>query len=125
VHGDGIAQREERAARIALAQAGSTALRGALSRLSRPEEIALASRLAGDYERLLMRLSANTARRAGLDALAGIERGLVIVALEAQRAELLDMRNSGTINDETMRAIEAEIDDAEASLGPAPTEVRA
>jgi monovalent cation/hydrogen antiporter len=125
VHGDGIAEREERAARIALAQAGNIALRSALSRLSRPEEIALASRLAGDYERLLLRLSANAARRAGLDALAGIERGLVIVALEAQRAELLEMRDSGTINDETMRAIEAEIDDAEASLGPAPTEARA
>jgi hypothetical protein len=35
------------------------------------------------------------------------------------------MRNSGVINDETMRAIEAEIDDAEASLGPANTRVRA
>ena len=125
VHGDGIAAREERAARIALAQAGSAALRDALSRLSRHEEIALAARLAGDYERLLLRLSANAARRADLDALANIERSLVIRALQAQRSELLDMRNSGVINDETMRAIEAEIDDAEASLGRAPIEARA
>jgi CPA1 family monovalent cation:H+ antiporter len=118
VHGDGIAAREERAARIALAQAGSLAVRNALTRLSRPEEIALASRLAANYERLLLRLSANATRRADLDALASIERGLVLRALEAERAELVEMRNSGVINDETMRAIEAEIDHAEASLGP-------
>jgi CPA1 family monovalent cation:H+ antiporter len=125
VHGDGIAAREERAARIALAQAGSLAVRNALTRLSRPEEIALASRLAGNYERLLLRLSANATRRADLDALASIERGLVLRALEAERAELVEMRNSGVINDETMRAIEAEIDHAEASLGPGPSEARA
>jgi monovalent cation/hydrogen antiporter len=125
VQGDGLAQREERAARIALAQAGSTALHNALSRLSRPEEIALASRLAGNYERLLSRLSANAARRTDLDALASFERNLIISALEAQRAELLEMLNSGTINDETMRALEAEIDDAEASLGPGMTRARA
>ena len=93
--------------------------------MSRPEEIALASRIAGNYERLLLRLSANAARRVNLDALATIERNLMIKALHAERAELVEMRNSGVINDETMRAIEAEIDDAEASLGPANTRVRA
>jgi CPA1 family monovalent cation:H+ antiporter len=50
------------------------------------KKIALASRLAGNYERLLLRLSANAARRADLDALASIERSLVIRALEAERA---------------------------------------
>jgi len=125
VRGDGMAEREERAARIALAQAGSSALRDALSRMSRPEEIALASRIAGNYERLLLRLSANAARRVNLDALATIERNLMIKALHAERAELVEMRNNGVINDETMRVIEAEIDDAEASLGPANTRVRA
>jgi hypothetical protein len=35
------------------------------------------------------------------------------------------MRNEGVINDETMRAIEAEIDDAEASLGRDLTRARA
>jgi CPA1 family monovalent cation:H+ antiporter len=125
VHGDGVAEREERAARIAIAQAGSAALRARVARLTRPEEIAIATRMAGNYERLLLRLSANAARRADLDALAGIERNLVTVALEAQRAELVAMRNAGTINDETMRALEAEIDDAEASLGPGLTRARA
>ena len=57
--------------------------------------------------------------------IAAIERNLLVCALEAERAELLDMRNTGTINDETMRAIAAEIDDAEASLGPALTRARA
>ena len=63
--------------------------------------------------------------RVNLDALATIERNLMIKALHAERAELVEMRNNGVINDETMRVIEAEIDDAEASLGPANTRVRA
>ena len=50
---------------------------------------------------------------------------MVIGALEAERAELIEMRNAGIINDETMRAIEAEIDDAEASLGQGMTRARA
>ena len=125
VQGDGLAAREQRAARIALAQAGSSALRQALSRLTRPEEIAVARHLAGNYERLLLRLSSNAARRVDLDALANVARQLIIGALEAERAELVEMRNAGVINDETMRAIEAEIDDSEASLGPAATHVRA
>ena len=118
VHGDGNAEREERAARIALAQAGSAALRESLTRLTRTEEIAVAQRLADNYERTLHRLSANAARRADLDTLAESERKLMIAALRAERAELLEMRDAGVINDETMREIESEIDDAEASLGP-------
>src|SRR5262249_33819095 len=39
VHGDGSAEREERAARIALAQAGSAVVRESLGRLKRAEEV--------------------------------------------------------------------------------------
>jgi len=119
VHGDGNAQREERAARIALAQAGSASVRESLAHLSRTEEVALGRRLVDNYERLLHRLSANAARRAELDALAEFERKLMLSALRAERAELLEMRDAGVINDQTMRAIESEIDDAESSLSPA------
>jgi len=118
VHGDGAAEREERAARIALAHAGCSTLREAMSRLKRAEEVALAQRLVESYERLLNRLSANAARRADLDALAESERRLILAALRSERAELLEMRDAGIINDETMRAIEVEIDDAESSLSP-------
>ncbi|HTP99586.1 MAG TPA: Na+/H+ antiporter [Casimicrobiaceae bacterium] len=118
VHGDGNAEREDRAARIALAQAGGAALRESLGHLSRAEEVALARRLVDKYERLLHRLSANAGRRAELDALAESERNLMRKALRAERAELLEMRDAGVINDETMRAIESEIDDAESSLSP-------
>ena len=118
VHGDGSAEREERAARIALAQAGSAAVRESLAHLSRVEEVALGRRVVDNYERLLHRLSANAARRAELDALAESERRLMLSALRAERAELLEMRDAGVINDQTMRAIESEIDDAESSLSP-------
>ena len=118
VHGDGNAQREERAARIALAQAASNALRESLPKLKRAEEIAVAQRLIDDYERQLHRHSANANRRADLDTLADAERKLRLAALRAERAELQEMREADVINDETARSIEAEIDHAESFVAP-------
>jgi CPA1 family monovalent cation:H+ antiporter len=119
VHGDGNAQREERAARIALAQAASNALRESLPKLKRAEEIAVAHRLIDDYERQLHRHSANANRRADLDTLAEAERKLRLAALRAERAELQEMREADVINDETARSIEMEIDHAESFVAPA------
>ncbi len=103
VRGDGKAEREERAARIALAQAASTALRESLSRMSAAggDRARLAHRR--NYERLLLRLSANASRRVNLDTLADDERKLQLAALRAERAELVEMREADVINDETMR----------------------
>ena len=50
VRGDGNAEREERAARIAIAQAASNALRESLPKLKRAEEIAVAQRLIDEYD---------------------------------------------------------------------------
>jgi CPA1 family monovalent cation:H+ antiporter len=118
VHADGNAEREERAARIAIAQAASNALRASLAKLKRAEEIAVAQRLIDDYDRRLHRHSANANRRADLDTLADGERKLRLAALRAERAELHEMREADVINDETLRAIEAEIDHAESFVAP-------
>ena len=118
VHGDGNAEREERAARIALAQAASNALRESIPKLKRTEEIAVAQRLIDEYDRQLHRHSANAGRRADLDTLADAERKLRLAALRAERAELREMREADVINDETVRSIEAEIDHAESFVAP-------
>ena len=54
---DGGADREERAARLAVAQAAANAVRVEIPALARPEEVAFAERLIADYESRLHRHS--------------------------------------------------------------------
>jgi Na+/H+ antiporter len=117
---DGGAESEERAARLSVSQAASNALRSALPALKRAEEIAFANRLIADYEARLSRHSANGPRRADLDNLAATERRLHLAALGAERAELHALRDSEVINEQTLRAIEAEIDHAETLVAGVP-----
>jgi len=118
---DGAASQEERAARLALAQAAMGRLRQRLAGLARPEEIAFARRLIADYEARMTRHSANGSRREVLDGVAETERDLRQAAIAAERAELHGLRDSQVINEDTLRTLEAEIDHAEALVaGPAP-----
>ncbi|HEX9301858.1 MAG TPA: Na+/H+ antiporter [Casimicrobiaceae bacterium] len=113
VRGDRTAEREERAARLAVSQAAANAVRIEIARLKRPEEIAFAERLIADYDAKLHRHSANGPRRQDLDNVAAAERRLKLTALAAERAELHSLRDTLVINEQTLRAIEAEIDHAE------------
>jgi monovalent cation/hydrogen antiporter len=113
VRRDGGADREERAARLAVAQAAANALRVELPKLARPEEIAFAERLIADYEAKFYRHSANGPRREHLEAVAEVERRLRLAALAAERAELHSLHDTLVINEQTLRAVEAEIDHAE------------
>lgn len=117
---DGGAEREERAARLSVSQAASKALRSALPALTRAEEVAFAHRLIADYESKMNRHSANGPRRADLDHLAETEKRLRLAALDAQRKELFALRDSEVINEQTLRAIEAEIDHAEMLIAGVP-----
>jgi CPA1 family monovalent cation:H+ antiporter len=110
---DGAAEREERAARLSVAQAATTALHRVLPTLERAEEAAFVRRLLADYESRIHLHSANGPRRAALEELASAQRTLERVALDAQRAELHSLRDAEVINEQTLRAIEAEIDHAE------------
>ena len=117
---DGGADREERAARLAVAQAAANAVRVEIPALARPEEVAFAERLIADYESRLHRHSANGARRAHLEAVAAVERRLRLAALAAERAELHALHDTLVINEQTLRAVEAEIDHAETLVSGVP-----
>jgi CPA1 family monovalent cation:H+ antiporter len=80
IRGDRIAEREERAARIATAQAAIESLRKRLPRLTTSEETAFANSLRGQYEQRLQRYSANAERRSRLDAQHASERRIWLAA---------------------------------------------
>jgi CPA1 family monovalent cation:H+ antiporter len=116
IRGDGNAEREERAARIAMAQAAADALRQELARLTRADEVRVANALIARCEQRAERYAANAERRHRLDELDASERRLCLVALHAERAELDTMRDDGVVNDETLRLLQSDLDHAEATL---------
>lgn len=113
LRGDGAAERELRAAEIALAQAGAARLAAEIPRLATAEERHFAQRLLADYENRVALHTANASRRRELDQVAEGQRRIVLLALEAERRELGSLRDQDVINDETARAIEPRIDHAE------------
>ncbi|MGC1819355.1 MAG: hypothetical protein WA900_17070, partial [Casimicrobiaceae bacterium] len=105
-------------ARHAMAQAGADAMRAAIGRSKQPGDIAYARTLLGHYERLIHRHAADAAKRAEFESIDADERRLRRAALAAERGELHVLRDTGVINDLTLRTIEAEIDHAESLLTP-------
>jgi monovalent cation/hydrogen antiporter len=118
LHGDGNAEREERAARIATAQAAIDLLQRELPKLRHPKEITQAQRLLEMYQHRLYFHSANADRRLELEAVLSGERRLARAALDAERMELLSLRDTAVINEETLRVIQADLDHAESLVAP-------
>ncbi len=118
IRGDGNAEREERAARIATAQAAIDVLQRELPKLKHPKEIAQAQRLMELYERRLHFHSSNSDRRVELESVLAGERRLALAALEAERLELFSLRDTDVINDETLRTIQEDLDHAESLAAP-------
>jgi monovalent cation/hydrogen antiporter len=110
IRGDGIAAREERAARIATAQAAIAALRQRLSQATQADETRFTQALLTQYEHRLQRHSANADRRQHLDALHNTQRDIWLDAVKAEREELMELRKADVINDEVMRVLQADID---------------
>ena len=110
IRGDGVAAREERAARIATAQAGIAALRQRLTQATQADETRFTQSLLTQYEHRLQRHSANADRRQHLDALHNTQRDIWLDAVNAERKELMEMRKADVINDEVMRVLQADID---------------
>lgn len=110
IRGDGKAAREERAARIATAQAAIGALRKKLHGLTVPEEIAFVKSLIEQYEQRLDRHSANVERKARLDKLHNAHRDIWLVAVRAERDELMEMRHTDVIDDEVLRLLQTDLD---------------
>lgn len=118
IRGDGNAEREERAARIATAQAAIGVLERELPQLTHPREIAQAQGLLDLYRHRLSFHSANAERRREMEAVRSGERRLALAALEAERAELLSLRDTDVINEDTLRTIQADLDHAESLVAP-------
>jgi monovalent cation/hydrogen antiporter len=118
IRGDGNAEREERAARIATSQAAIDVLQRELPKLKHAREVAQAQRLLDIYQHRLIFHSANADRRRELEAVQSGERRLVSAALEAERAELFSLRDTDVINEETLRNIQFELDHAESLVAP-------
>lgn len=119
ISGDGIAEREERAARIAVAQAAVERIQEYVPALNAPHEQALVARLIASYERRIQHLAAEEKDREDMDAQLQAEHALRLNALSAERAELFRLHKNKTINEEVLRAIQREIDHVESSLtGP-------
>ncbi|MEP7182199.1 MAG: Na+/H+ antiporter [Betaproteobacteria bacterium] len=120
VRGDGGAEREERAARLAVAQAAADALRREVPKLMRAEDAAYAQRLITDYEQRIHLHTANAERREQLGATHATARKLRRAALDAERAELFALRDAEVINEQTLRIVQAELDHAESLVSDAP-----
>jgi monovalent cation/hydrogen antiporter len=110
IRGDGVAAREERAARIATAQAGIAALQERLSKAAAGDETRFTEALLAQYEHRLQRHSANADRRQHLNAVHDTQRDIWLDAVKAERKELMEMREADVINDEVMRVLQADID---------------
>ena len=124
IRGDGNAEREERAARIAISQAAIDLLQRELPKLKHPKEIAQAQRLLDLYERRLTFHSANADRRREMEAVQTGERRLTLAALEAERVELFSLRDTDVINEETLRTIQSDLDHAESLVAPIARQAR-
>jgi CPA1 family monovalent cation:H+ antiporter len=122
LRGDGSAERELRAAEIALAQAAAAALTAQLAKVKTEEERQFARHLIGQYEARAALHTANAERRQQLERLSGAHRRLVMLALEAERGELAELRDQDVINDETARALEPRIDHLELYATEPPAE---
>lgn len=113
IRGDGTAEREERAARLATAQAAAAAIRQELPRLTKPAERDYAKALIDEYELRIQHDSANAERRHQVEAVRDTERRLRLAALRAERDELMQLRESDVINDEVLRIIQSDLDHVE------------
>ena len=113
LRGDGNAEREQRAAEIAMAQAAAAVLAAEVPRLKRADERSFAQRLVAEYEARVARYTANADRRRELDQVDSTHRHITLLGIRAERDELASLRDQGVINEETVRAIEPRIDHAE------------
>lgn len=113
VTGDDSEERELRTAEMALAVAAAAALRAELPKLTDADERRFAQHLIDQYERRHALFTAEGERREELLRAAHAHRRIVMLALEAERAELHALREREVINDETARSQEPRIDHLE------------
>ena len=112
VHDDGATTRQELEARMAAADAALARL-GELREESWTRDDTI-DRVSGLHEfrrrRLLQRTGENDAEEEDLDERSNAYQRLMREVYDAQRAELLRLRNAGTISSDVLRVVERELD---------------
>jgi CPA1 family monovalent cation:H+ antiporter len=110
---DHTAEHEESVARVAIAHAAIAAMQPTLAALTDAHD-------RGFLEQLIHRYETKVALREGEPAVAALRAGhiaaarrLRLLAIEAERECLYRLRAQNTINDETVRLIEQELDERE------------
>ena len=113
----GAAEREHRAARVAVAHAAIRRLRSHLDHQEDPADRDFTLALIRKYER---RVQAVGEEEEGAERNATLrfeaERGILLRALAAERAELHALRDTRRINEQTLFAVQYELDLREASV---------
>jgi Na+/H+ antiporter len=120
VAADGSGEAEEREARLAAAHTAIEHIGRYVIPESSPHEQGFAAELIAGYERRIQSLVADEVARDELEVQLKVERNLRLVALQAEREALLRLHRERAINEETLRAIQREIDHLESALVPAP-----
>jgi len=116
---DGSAQEEEKAARVAAAHAAIERVRQHVIPESSDHEQAFAAELIAVYERRIRHLLAEEpADRDDLATQLKVERNLRLSALAAENEALLALHRRRAINEETLRAVQREIDHTASALAP-------
>jgi len=113
----GVSEREHRAARVAVAHAAIHGLRGHLDHQEDPGDRDFTMALIRKYER---RVQVVMEQEDGAEQTATVrfeaERAILLHALNAERAELDALRDRRRINEQTLFAIQYDLDLREASL---------
>ena len=112
IRGDGIAEREERSARIAIGQAALHAIREELPKLRHQNEVDYAKSLIEEYERRLEETASETDAKTRAQERRAVQR-LRMAAIQAERDELMHLRDTDVINEEVLRVVQSELDHAE------------
>jgi CPA1 family monovalent cation:H+ antiporter len=116
ISGDGIREKEELEARIALAQAAITRIQQHIHPLSSPHEQGFAAQLIAFYERRIKHLADLEKEESDIKTELKIERNLRFNALDAERRELFRLHQEKKINEEVLRTIQRDIDNLESGL---------
>lgn len=116
IEDDGIVEREERAARIAMAHRAIERLRNQLAETKSVADREFAEALIRDYERRIDHIKGREDGGAA-ESTARIysERAILMEAINAERDEMMALRRSSHINEQALFAIQRDLDLREAT----------
>jgi CPA1 family monovalent cation:H+ antiporter len=104
---------EEHAARAEIARAAIAAVAVAARDVSDPEDLAFAQQLTGRYQGKVELLEGDPAQASLRGSHIALRRRLRLAGIRAERQRLHELHTSDAINDESLRIIEAELDERE------------